>query len=141
MFKYNNVISKLPSFKNVKKIYCETRTDNVKRDYKLLDILIKNNKQKYDKNKYKFSQFSLVNYKNKPQSIMLYEKPKSHLISLIPLKNIQNIQKIKNINKSIKENDVNYYRLGLLSITGLSVLSFCSYGYLIFNNLELLLLI
>jgi hypothetical protein len=132
------VISKLPSFKNVKKIYCDTRTDNVKRDYKLLDILINNNKKKYDKNKYKFSQFSLVNYKNKPQSIMLYEKPQSHLILQVPLKNIKNIE---NINKIIKENDVNYYRLGLLSITGLSTLSFCSYGYLIFNNLELLLLL
>lgn len=132
MINYSNVISKLPAFKNIKTIYCETRTDNIKRNYKLLDILIKNNKQKYDKNKYKSSQFSLINYKNKPQSIMLYEKPKSYLISLIP---------IKNINKIIKENDVNYYRLGLLSITGLSALSFCSYGYLIFNNLELLLLL
>ena len=147
MIKYSNFIANIVELKNVKVIH---RSLTINKDYKLLDIFIKNNKKKYNNNKYKSSQISLINYKNKQKSVILYEQPKTQLLQLIqpiqpPIQTpiLPSIQLKKNhINKNdININDINYYRLSIISIAGFSTLSFCTYGYLVFNNLELICLI
>jgi hypothetical protein len=111
MINYNNLISKIAELKNVK----------------LIQRRLKINTQK---------------------SVILYEKPKTQLLPIIQSKTLikpkiqkpihQPIQFVKN---DINKNESNYCRLAIISIAGFSTLSFCTYGYLVFNNLELICLI
>jgi hypothetical protein len=123
MINYNNLISKIAELKNVK----------------LIQRRLKINTQK---------------------SVILYEKPKTQLLPIIQSKKSikpkiqkpiqkpihQPIQKLiqfekNDITPTEKKNETNYCRLAIISIAGFSTLSFCSYGYLVFNNLELLCLL
>ena len=156
MFINSKYISKIISIKNVKTI---DRSFTLNRDKKILEFINNHNNHKnnthnnhnthntHNKNKYYKNKSILVNYKNKPKSIIVYDKPKTELmvlqkhntlpstISAIPIDK-------NNTNMITNNDDIKYYKLTLLSVTGgLCVLSIFSYGYLICNNLELLLLL
>ena len=97
------------------------------KNQKLLDNIIKH------EYKNKSNQFSLVNYKIKPNSIIAYEKPKTQglIIPTLPPP-LQPLHNNNNIKKNCK------YYLAFISVTGLSTITICSYGYLIYNHLELI---
>ena len=141
-------------FKNVNRYFIshldilKNQNQNQNQNQKHLDFL-KKYKYKYNKNQSDRSdQFSLVNYKIKPNSIIVYKKPifqfpqvssSQSLHSEPPFQSFTPLQKLQ-LSHTIKKY-FKLYNIALLSISGLSIITICSYGYLIYNNLELLFLL
>ena len=82
-----------------------------------------------------------LNATHNTKSIILYETPKNQIIPIQNSNQKNSLILLQSILQTEKPKNKKYYKLTLLSVSSLSMITICTYGYLIYNDLELFFLL
>ena len=85
-----------------------------------------------------------LNTTHNTKSIILYEAPKNQIIPIQNSNQKNSLILLDSILQKEKQNNIKnkkYCKLTLLSVSSLSAITICTYGYLIYNDLELFFLL
>ena len=82
-----------------------------------------------------------LNTTHNTKSIILYETPRNQIIPIQNSNQKNSLILLQSILQTEKPKNKKYYKLTLLSVSSLSMITICTYGYLIYNDLELFFLL